>query len=123
MKTIKNSVKRLAPLFFIASFVLATSCRETPSETNEETSTETTTDVKANTPATNDDIAKNPAHGQTGHRCDIPVGAPLNSAATDNNTSTQSSPLINNTGGGAVTINPPHGQPGHQCGIPVGDPL
>jgi len=25
-------------------------------------------------------VALNPAHGQPGHRCDIAVGAPLNSA-------------------------------------------
>jgi hypothetical protein len=37
----------------------------------------------ANTTTTNTNTAvapgMNPAHGQPGHRCDIPVGSPLNS--------------------------------------------
>ncbi|HLF51057.1 hypothetical protein [Flavobacterium sp.] len=39
--------------------------------------------VNPNTPAAPASTAKgmNPAHGQPGHRCDIPVGAPLNSPA------------------------------------------
>jgi hypothetical protein len=52
----------------------------------------------------------NPPHGQPGHRCDIPVGAPLNSKpATPNNV--------------AKGKNPPHGQPGHLCELPVGADL
>ena len=44
------------------------------------TPTQTTTTV---TPPVQPTVAKgmNPAHGQPGHRCDIPVGAPLNSPA------------------------------------------
>ena len=34
----------------------------------------------AQQPATDGSVALNPAHGQPGHRCDIAVGAPLNSA-------------------------------------------
>ena len=93
----------------------------------------------------------NPAHGQPGHRCDIAVGAPLNSpagkAATPaaasgkasyttttipTPTSTTSTPQP--TGAPAILtsdtpaatapgMNPPHGQPGHVCGTPVGSPL
>lgn len=73
----------------------------------------------------------NPAHGQPGHRCDIAVGAPLNSpvktAAAQKN-SAESSVTINPSQ--AVTaaktapgMNPPHGQEGHRCDIPVGSPL
>lgn len=81
----------------------------------------------------------NPAHGQPGHRCEIPVGQPLNSAP-------QAAPQVvttNNNVPNAVQIdpksmevanfekpkktapgmNPPHGEPGHRCDIAVGEPL
>ncbi|MBF6640044.1 hypothetical protein IVB69_00995 [Flavobacterium sp. J49] len=94
----------------------------------------------------------NPPHGQPGHRCDIAVGAPLNSPPGNNNqpkigsattqqidpskftTQTTTStpqpagaPAILNPDAAQTTtapgMNPPHGQPGHQCGIAVGAPL
>src|SRR5687768_8224885 len=34
-------------------------------------------------PATSTSAGMNPAHGEPGHRCDIAVGAPLNSPAGD----------------------------------------
>ncbi len=71
--------------------------------------------------------ALNPAHGQPNHRCDIAVGAPLNSPATKAATSVvqqatplQSSPVKNTSG---AKINPAHGQPGHDCSVEVGKPL
>lgn len=86
----------------------------------------------------------NPAHGQPGHRCDIPVGQPLNSqpAATpasqnvtigtnnavqiDPSTTSPAKIAINNSAQPVKTapgMNPPHGHPGHRCDIPVGQPL
>ncbi len=92
----------------------------------------------------------NPAHGQPGHRCDISVGAPLNSApkktpAPTNvipnetapqvianpvplNSETPKSAIVNpvpvpNTKGNTGKINPAHGQPGHDCKVAVGQPL
>ena len=92
----------------------------------------------------------NPAHGEPGHRCDISVGAPLNSTPTNlakpaavngaSNitpmpTATQNSsiiPALQNTSistpaktASAFTgkINPAHGQPGHDCKVAVGQPL
>lgn len=77
----------------------------------------------------------NPAHGQPGHRCDIAVGAPLNSKpaakqapATTTQMVTpqniQSAPQIKTTPvATAKGMNPPHGQPGHRCDIAVGAPL
>lgn len=87
----------------------------------------------------------NPAHGQPGHRCDIPVGQPLNSQpaaatpatqtiSTGTNNTIQIDPnsvspgkiAIDNSGKQVKTapgMNPPHGQPGHRCDIPVGQPL
>ena len=80
----------------------------------------------------------NPPHGQPFHRCDIPVGSPLNdspakpapiinrtgtaptleNAARLNNTT---APIVSNAN--APKLNPPHGQPFHRCEIPVGSPL
>lgn len=78
----------------------------------------------------------NPAHGQPGHRCDIAVGAPLNSAPTQQAQATQAQTVqVNPTQQKMVTttaaapvkvakgMNPPHGQPGHRCDIAVGAPL
>lgn len=89
----------------------------------------------------------NPAHGQPGHRCDIPVGAPLNSppgktaaqpAMTVNPSqmtqqgtritpaNAPATPAILNPGQAVATapgMNPPHGQAGHRCDIAVGAPL
>jgi|GEM_PF-136957 len=67
----------------------------------------------------------NPAHGQPGHRCDIPVGTPLNSPiAAPKTTAPQ---IVSNTNEATVQtpkgMNPPHGQPGHRCDIAVGSPL
>lgn len=57
----------------------------------------------------------NPAHGQPGHRCDLALGAPLNSApATQPATSAVSVRPKNN---------PAHGQPYHRCDIAIGVPL
>lgn len=78
-------------------------------------------------------VALNPAHGQPGHRCDISVGAPLNSAPKGNAT-TQTSNAPVNASAPKVTsnqvvapsglkTNPAHGQPGHRCDLAVGAPL
>ncbi|MBW4360918.1 hypothetical protein [Flavobacterium taihuense] len=87
----------------------------------------TTTPVQTTAPVK---VAKgmNPSHGQPGHRCDIPVGAPLNSPIAANSTTSQ---VVSNSGQSVTTttvptakgMNPPHGQPGHRCDIPVGAPL
>ena len=77
----------------------------------------------------------NPPHGQPNHRCDIPVGAPLNSKKAEATTvkstdiqTTTTDPIAapeNNAGSTSVAagMNPEHGQPGHRCDIPVGAPL
>jgi hypothetical protein len=82
--------------------------------------------------------APNPAHGQPGHRCDIAVGAPLNSPATIPSQpkvqqTVSSSPAAVTATPSATTVplstdpnaklNPAHGQPGHDCSIAVGAPL
>lgn len=78
-------------------------------------------------------VKLNPAHGMPGHRCDISVGAPLdskpsqpatNTAVNTSSTPTQVTPppvvLPQATTKG---LNPAHGQPGHRCDIAVGAPL
>ncbi|MDH6251841.1 hypothetical protein M2347_001568 [Chryseobacterium sp. H1D6B] len=83
----------------------------------------------------------NPPHGDPGHRCDIPVGQPLNNqpaqaspAINTPSTAIQIDPnsvspgkiMIDNNGKQVKTapgMNPPHGEPGHRCDIQVGQPL
>lgn len=91
--------------------------------------------------------ALNPAHGQPYHRCDIAVGAPIDSPAPVQTTQPpvvqQQAPTNFNTnpiGNGPVSApvatpsvsqnvgpkpatNPPHGEPHHRCDLQVGAPL
>jgi hypothetical protein len=77
----------------------------------------------------------NPAHGQPGHRCDISVGAPLDSKPIQPTVST-TQPVVTQQATSTMTtntptpvskvapgMNPAHGQPGHRCDIAVGAPL
>ena len=76
-------------------------------------------------------VGINPPHGQPGHRCEIPVGAPLNSAPRQNTTTqnVQTQPKVvtstvpSQKTATAPGMNPPHGEPGHRCDIAVGAPL
>lgn len=68
----------------------------------------------------------NPAHGEPGHRCDIPVGAPLTQAAPTQVTANPqpvSLPQATAAAKPSGPLNPKHGEPGHRCDIPVGSPL
>ncbi len=78
----------------------------------------------------------NPAHGQPGHRCELAVGAPLNSApAAAPQAQAQPQPITVKQNAptiipsevkavpAAAGMNPAHGQPGHRCEIAVGAPL
>jgi len=94
----------------------------------------------------------NPPHGQPGHRCDIPDGAPLDSPVPDpaaNATPIELSPsgqpttvqpgansimtapsgpttqpaTLPTSGSTPAGMNPPHGEPGHDCSVAVGAPL
>ena len=130
--SMKNStiIKYVAILFFctgISTFLV--SCEDKKTEKVEVVApapntveSNNTADQKTAPSGTADSKALNPAHGQPGHRCDIPVGAPLNGTTT---TPTSGVPL-NNTGTPvqlSSNINPAHGQPGHRCDVKVGDPL
>lgn len=71
----------------------------------------------------------NPPHGEPGHKCEIAVGAPLNSAPASAApvTTTSLTPAVQTSAPIASTtapgMNPPHGEPGHKCEIAVGAPL
>ncbi len=86
----------------------------------------------------------NPEHGQPFHRCDISVGAPIDSApqqaaapqsmpqqsASNNNFNTSPiSPSIAapssapQATGPKPALNPAHGEPHHRCDLQVGAPL
>jgi len=130
----------LIALFF--GLTLAACKNEAAPETSEQApSTETMTpDPSAFTPAPEATTVSNPnpPHGQPGHRCDIPVGASLDSAPPKEQgasspvfqnkpATTTTSPVTTQPSGTTQQVapgtNPPHGQPGHRCDIPVGAPL
>lgn len=108
------------------------------------TSTTTATATPANKPVASNAKGLNPEHGKPGHRCDIPVGAPLSSppansqaqqvqpvSAAPTTQAQQVGPQITpiqpapaaGQSSGTARLNPAHGQPGHDCAIPVGAPL
>lgn len=79
-------------------------------------------------------VGMNPEHGRPSHRCDIPVGAPLNAPAAASTSKPavqqQNQPVPTTTTPTPVAttptpegINPPHGQTNHRCDIAVGEPL
>lgn len=121
-------MKKLNLFVLAIGLALAVSC--TDKEKSEEASNEATpAATETSTEAASSEIKVNPAHGQPGHRCDLPVGAPLNGTnpgSTANPTptsqlpSTSVSPIrVDQT----PSVNPPHGEPGHDCAVPVGAPL
>ncbi|YBV31198.1 hypothetical protein ACKVMI_09960 [Paenimyroides ceti] len=80
---------RIIPFLAIAGVLSLASCNKTASEPAKETENTATTPV-AETPATpsstdsgqktaESGVKLNPPHGEPGHRCEIPVGAPLDS--------------------------------------------
>ena len=140
-------MKKIIVPAFIA-FTVITSCGNSEAET---TTPSSTTPASVTTPATTSNVQPvqnpqpstvqapvvnanptaaglNPAHGQPGHRCDISVGAPLNSAPNPTaNTAPQQvvtpsvqAPITAQPAVTAPGMNPQHGQPGHRCDIAVG---
>ncbi|MBB1149109.1 MULTISPECIES: hypothetical protein [unclassified Myroides] len=123
-----------------ASAAPATGAEATPAPN---TAAQPATNQASTTQATGAKSNLNPPHGQPGHRCDIQVGAPLDTppgggmsaTATPASTASQGQPfLVNDAAKSRIAqeqgqtassgkINPPHGQPGHRCDIQVGQPL
>jgi hypothetical protein len=105
------------------------------------------TTTQNNQPVNASATGMNPAHREPGHRCDIAVGAPLNSppgnpqnpgaappvmsmpqqGQTNTGNSSPTTPVNVNPAGSQTNttsgMNPPHGQPGHDCSVAVGAPL
>ncbi len=112
-------------IIIVLGLILMVSCKDeekTPEATPQET-TETTTKA-----AGSEEVKVNPAHGLPGHRCDLPVGAPLTASAgsTPNPTPTSQLPSTSVSPvrvDQSPKVNPPHGEPGHDCAVPVGAPL
>ena len=98
---------------------------------NNQSAQPATANAGSNTVANGTEIALNPEHGKPGHRCDLPVGAPLNGSApaTQSNNQIITVPSTNTAAAdqsnAAPTngLNPEHGKPGHRCDIAVGAPL
>lgn len=114
---------------------------ENPSAAQQNTAV-VTTSTPGNKPALN------PAHGEPYHRCDIAVGAPIDSPAPAQNAAPQvvpqQAPVNNNSfntnpispsaapapsvsstsaSGPKPALNPAHGEPHHRCDLQVGAPL
>lgn len=74
-------------------------------------------------PASQTNSKSNPAHGEPGHRCDVAVGAPLNSKAATVKVNQLAAPIVNSAKKNNAKLNPAHGEPGHRCDVAVGAPL
>lgn len=128
-------MKLTSQLILAASILLLASCSDTKKSENAATGIGTTP-INLSSPGVQGKptgsaaAGTNPEHGQPGHRCDIPVGAPLSTPAQAKPTlptsATTPMPLPVSTPASNTTapgMNPPHGQPGHDCAVPVGAPL
>lgn len=109
-------------LLLAVTTLVVMACNEGVKEAETAASTEEKDKIDASA------IKVNPAHGLPGHRCDLPVGAPLDASAEETPNpspvsqmpATSVSPIrIDQT----PDVNPPHGQPGHDCSVPVGAKL
>lgn len=132
MKTLH--MKKASSLFVVALAITFMGCSNGESDKSQNPST----NVAPASTAPAATAALNPPHGQPGHRCDIEVGAPLNTPAlpqpnlqmpTIGSPAPAGGATIGGTNaapaGGATVAgtNPPHGEPGHDCAVPVGAPL
>lgn len=155
-------MKRVTLMIFAAA-ALAVSCKntkntevqksvtqtatapETKSQENVATQTSTPENTAIASNSASDKPAMNPPHGKPYHRCDIAVGAPIDSPAPVQNAAPQVAqpqsapnagfntnpispslaPPVSSTAdiGPKPALNPPHGQPHHRCDLQVGAPL
>ena len=143
----------------ITTFALLVSCEKSAQSTTNTTSSAAKTteatpasgapaaNANAGTVATNSaKPALNPAHGEPHHRCDIAVGAPIDSQPAAPNVAPQAvqtgnapanafntSPIAPTNApssaapvtatGPKPALNPAHGEPHHRCDLQVGAPL
>lgn len=119
-------LKRLKLGLIVLTLCAFISCKDEEKKTTPD-STQTESEAAAKT-TDKDEVKVNPAHGLPGHRCDLPVGAPLNGSNSTPQTSTtqqvQSSTTVSPIRMDQTPkVNPPHGEPGHDCAKPVGAKL
>ena len=116
-------MNRLAfTILIFASFIMYSCKDEEKSTENEEATAQTTSSEEMKqSMSKSSDVKYNPAHGEEGHRCDLPVGAPLESANASTTEKMTTSPVRHTSA--TPKINPPHGEPGHDCSVPVGAKL
>lgn len=142
----------------ITTFALLVSCEKSAQSTTDTASTVAKTaaetpastapsaNTNAGTVATNSaKPALNPAHGEPHHRCDIAVGAPIDSQPAAQNAAPQAvqqggapanafntNPIAPTKAPSAAPVtatgpkpalNPAHGEPHHRCDLQVGAPL
>lgn len=141
----------------ITAFALLVSCDKSAQSTTDtaSSSAKTAESAPANaTPAENANSgtaaansakpALNPAHGEPYHRCDIAVGAPIDSQPEAQNAAPQmpqqaapangfnTNPIAPSSAPSAAPVtatgpkpalNPAHGEPHHRCDLQVGAPL
>ncbi|WP_300433836.1 hypothetical protein [Christiangramia sp.] len=119
MKRLPIKILILAVLISAITF----SCKneEKAGDKIEVTSEKPSSEEMKNSMSENADIQYNPAHGEEGHRCELPVGAPLQQANASATPEMTTSPVRMKSA--APKINPPHGEPGHDCSIAVGAEL
>ncbi|MCG9971143.1 hypothetical protein [Christiangramia crocea] len=119
MKTFKKlSITALA---ILSVFIYSCKDEEKKSADAEETTTTASAEEMKKEMSKSTDLKYNPAHGEDGHRCDLPVGAPLDQASASTTQDMSSSPVRLKSA--TPKVNPPHGEPGHDCSIPVGAAL
>ncbi len=118
-------MRNLGKLSFICITLVALlffSCKNEAEKADAETATEATSAEEMKESVTkSSELKYNPAHGEEGHRCDLPVGAPLDKASANTTQEMTQSPLRLKSA--TPKINPPHGEPGHDCSVAVGAPL
>ncbi|PKD21489.1 hypothetical protein APR41_00440 [Salegentibacter salinarum] len=111
----------------VVSLAAFTSCKDAEEKTTEETQTVPNTEMSGNTSGNAETPDINPPHGEPGHRCDMPVGASLSGASSNNNTNAGSDSEMTSSPirlkESKPTKNPAHGEPYHDCSIPVGADL
>ena len=83
-------MKKILPLFCVCGLLWVGCADEKKSTPAEASDTQTTkqVDKKESTPAAKASPKTNPPHGEPGHRCGIPVGAPLDGSAAQSGNNT-----------------------------------
>ncbi|MCH4822311.1 hypothetical protein ML462_03920 [Gramella lutea] len=119
MKIKERILVILICLFSISIF----SCKdeEKASEKEEAVIETSSAEEMKNNMAKSSELKYNPEHGKEGHRCDLPVGAPLEKASAANTPDMKTSPVRLQSA--TPKLNPPHGEPGHDCSVAVGAEL